>query len=207
VAPTSQRHYSNFTRGPLSAYLHLCGEQGLEDVLGDIEWMGRTANLTDDDIRVFLGNFRIDPPAVRDAGAVRSVRSLLADIEAARPLAVRTTTPALLLPAIRAIAAREGMPTELGEMALEQQMAILEQLDEHLRRTDAELWRTKQVNDFLNGVWAQSFGLTYNWLVVPILWTRNICRIAVAVLLAAGVIRWVARRKKHLAAAAQEQPA
>ena len=40
VNPTSYAHYLNFSRGPLSAYLHLCGEQTLPDFVVAVEELG-----------------------------------------------------------------------------------------------------------------------------------------------------------------------
>src|SRR5438105_1472766 len=40
INPTSRLHYENFTRGPLSAYLHLSGEQSMPDYLGIFESAG-----------------------------------------------------------------------------------------------------------------------------------------------------------------------
>src|ERR1035441_8411626 len=34
VNPTSRKHYEDFSRGPLSAYLHLCSEQDVKDMAG-----------------------------------------------------------------------------------------------------------------------------------------------------------------------------
>ena len=41
VNPTSRQHYDDFTQGPLSSYLHLCGEQQLDQFLPVFEGVGQ----------------------------------------------------------------------------------------------------------------------------------------------------------------------
>jgi hypothetical protein len=54
VNDTSFVHYENFTKGPLSAYMHLTTEQGLTDTLNMLQYLGGKADLNDDDLRNFL---------------------------------------------------------------------------------------------------------------------------------------------------------
>src|SRR5262245_5408346 len=52
VSPTSQAHYDDFTRGELSAYLHLCGEQTMDWVCRDFHDIA-TRGSRDEDVRHF----------------------------------------------------------------------------------------------------------------------------------------------------------
>ena len=107
---------------------------------------------TDEDIRAFLRSFKLPYPISTDAGAVASVRALLSDTNPRRPFTVRGPIPARL-----------------------PRMSDLRQLDEHLRSADPELWRTKQVSDFLAGIWAQGYGPIYQ---AGLIWLLRIQRIS-----------------------------
>src|SRR5439155_14486252 len=128
LSPTSASHYRDFTEGEFSAYLHLAGEQGTGDGVAMLENLVKNGEPTDDEIRAFLRSFKLPYPISTDAGAVASVRALLSDTNPRRPFAVRGPISALI-----------------------PRMSDLRQLDDHLRSSDPELWRTKQVSDFLAG--------------------------------------------------------
>src|SRR5687767_3101023 len=81
VSPTSQAHYDNFTRGELSAYLHLCGEQTMGWVIGDLQGIAR-AGASDAEIKRHLDSWTMNRPVVSDARAVVGVRRMLAEIDA-----------------------------------------------------------------------------------------------------------------------------
>ena len=153
VNPTSRAHYDNFGRGPLSAYLHLCGEQSVRDFAGVLESLGKQTTRTPDDLRKFLDAFQMDYPVCKDSGALDSVARLLDDADAARPLAVRDDVGPLLAPHIAALARELQIPDDVARMTPAQQLAVLQRLDDFVRRRDPELWRTKQLNDFCGGVW------------------------------------------------------
>src|SRR4051812_8580939 len=59
VNDTSYAHYTNFTRGPLSAYMHLTKEQGMADTLKMLKPLGEKDAPTDDDIREFLRQYKL----------------------------------------------------------------------------------------------------------------------------------------------------
>ena len=80
VNDTSAAHYEAFSRGDVSAYLHLASEQGFADGVELIERLAARQPLTDDDIVAFLAGFKLPVPTVSDAGAVAGVRRLLADV-------------------------------------------------------------------------------------------------------------------------------
>jgi len=155
VSPTSQSHYDDFTFGPLSAYMHLTGEQGLPDTLNSISYFGSKEPLTDDDIRQFIDGHKLTPPVVHDAGAIASVRSLFNDIDGSRKFAVHENVGPKLMPHIASIAKSLGYPTEMRQMNPTEQLTVWRKLDGEVHETDYELWRTKQVNDWLNGVWGR----------------------------------------------------
>jgi hypothetical protein len=197
VNPTSRAHYENFSRGPLSAYLHLCREQDLPAYVTAVGPLGRKTGRTLDDCRDWLGDRKMDFPIARDRGAALSVAIFLDDADAARPFEVRDGLPTLLLPQIAAVASRLGYPTDPGQMTADQQKAVLDRLDDYVHHHDPELWRAKQVSDLSGGIWAQVFGPPYNELLVPILALHTACRLAFVLLLLACVVRLVyARRAK-----------
>jgi hypothetical protein len=187
VNPTSQMHYRNFGRGPLIAYLHLCGEQSVPDVIGEIELAAGKSNLSDADLGRVLDSFKMDFPVAKDQGALRSVESLLHDI-GGRPFVVRENIGDLLKPDIGALARTLDIDPDPSAMTVDQQQAVLERLDAYVRIHDPELWRTKQVSDFCGGIWAQVFGPPYNTLLVPFLWVVLVSRILLVLALAAIVL-------------------
>jgi hypothetical protein len=58
-------------------------------------------------------------------------------------------------------------------MTFDQQIEVLEKLDDAVRRDDPQLWRSKQVSDFLGGIWAQGYGQIYR---ESILWFYRLRR-------------------------------
>ncbi len=199
VAPTSQLHYDNFTRGPLSAYLHLSGEQGTADIIWPIETMARSPCANDEEIARFIHRtIELDPPVRVDAGAAACFRALLADTQARRPFAIRVKTDALMYPAIGHIAAQLNIPADPRRQTPAQQRLVLDRLDEQVKSGDLELWRTKQLNDFSSGVWAQCFGRTYNWILVPMLWLRAVAQMVGMLLVGSWLLsRPIRGRHRH----------
>jgi hypothetical protein len=167
--------------------MHLTAEQGLTDTLTVLNYLGSKENLTDDDIRRFLGDYKLYSPVCSDDGAVESVRSLINDIDAGRTFEIDTNVSARITPHIAAIASRLGYPTQIKEMSVRAQRDVWQLLDPEIRETDYELWRTKQANDWLNGVWAQVYGGMYSSVIRPTLAIREICRITGPLLLMAWV--------------------
>jgi hypothetical protein len=201
VNPTSQAHYDAFTQGPLGSYLRVSEEQGLPDTLKSLAYLATKQDLTDEDVRGFLGGFQLNTPIVRDAGAVASVRSLINDIDAGRTLAVTEKVPELLLKPIAEIASQLGYPTEVRAMTVAQQSEVWRRLDDYVKQSDYELWRGKQVVDFLNGIWAQGYGPDYKGAIAPMLATREVGRVAGPVMLMAwvGLAMWRRKRAADLA--------
>jgi hypothetical protein len=58
-----------------------------------------------------------------------------------------------------------------------QQKAVWAKLDDRIRDTNYELWRVKQVNDWLNGLWAQVYGSVYASVIGPTLQIRDACQV------------------------------
>jgi hypothetical protein len=91
-------------------------------------------------------------------------------------------------------------------MTPEQQRAVLERLDDHVRRHDLELWRTKQVSDFCGGFWAQVFGPPYNTLLVPFLTAHSVSRILLVLALLGLLLRLYLRHRPRRAAEPSPEP-
>ena len=151
VNDTSAAHYDAFSRGEVSAYLHLASEQGFGDGVELFERLAARQPLTDDDIAAFLAGFKLPVPTVTDAGAVAGVRRLLADVGPG-PFTVRSDVGAPL---------RSHVLSNLAAMTRAEQAAEFAQLDPGIHAVDLQLWRSKQVNDFLAGIWAQGYGQIY----------------------------------------------
>jgi hypothetical protein len=154
VSSTSEAHYRDFSRGELSAYLHLCDEQGVENGVPMIENL--PPDPTDARLIEFLRSFKMPVPIATDAGAVRSVRLLLNDIAAPQPFAIRTR---IGQPLARSTLRMTGR--DVDHLSPEEQRRAMAQLDGWLRSEDPQLWRTKQVSDLLAGIWAQGYGQIY----------------------------------------------
>lgn len=206
INPTSRLHYRDFTRGPLTAYLHLCGEQGVADFAGTIQSMAQRRQISDDQIRAFLHSFDMPTPVATDAGAVSSVRAMLSDIGPA-PLTVRTTIGPLLMPHIAAVARRLGAPQDPQAMTIAQQGMVLSELDAQVHRDAPQLWRTKQLSDLLAGVWAQGYGLIYADLIDGALRAIRIGRIVSVLITSILIGGWLCRRRHRIRTpAAQPAP-
>jgi hypothetical protein len=153
VNESSAAHYRAFSTGEMSAYLHLTSEQGVTAVLEMIESLARREQLSDADIVAFLDGFKLPVPVVTDAGAVASVRRLLADTQhPPRPFTIRGDVAEQL---------RRHVDVNLDRMTRAEQAAAVKTFDATIRAADPELWRTKQVSDFLGGIWAQGYGPIY----------------------------------------------
>ena len=199
VNDTSLAHYTSFTRGQISAYLHLCNEQGMSDTLKMLKDLGQYANPTDAQIREFIAQFKLYYPVASDAGAVESVRALLRDVDAARGFKDMPNVTQAILPQIASIAKALGYPEEPASMTPAQQHDVWAVLDETVKERDYELWRVKQVNDWLNGVWAQVYGKMYAVVIYPTLKTRDISRIGAPLLLMCWLALVFYRRKRATA--------
>jgi hypothetical protein len=204
INDTSLAHYTNFRMGPLSAYMHLTREQGLADTLKMLQYLGSKSDLSDQDIRDFLKQYKLYYPVASDAGAVASVRSLINDVDPGRALVVRDNVADRLMPHIAAVARSLGYPEDLKAMTPDAQLEVWHMLDAQVRETDYELWRTKQVNDWLNGVWGQVYGAMYSCVINPTLTLREFGRAAGPILIMAwvGVGLWRRRRESEEAAGA-----
>jgi hypothetical protein len=205
VNDTSLTHYTNFRRGPLSAYMHLTTEQGLGETLKMLKYLGSKASrneLTDDDVRNFLHEYKLHNPVVADAGAIASVRSLIDDVDPGRGFGVETDVAARIGSHAAGIARQLGYPTDLKAMSPEAQAEVWQMLDGEIRETDYELWRTKQVNDWLNGVWGQVYGTMYSGVIGPVLTLREMGRVGGPVMLMGwvGLGLWRRRREEDEAA-------
>ena len=195
VNPTSQAHYQNFSSGPLSAYLYLSDEQNVSGIAGLFEKLGRQGEWTEADCRALLEGIKMDFPLVRDEGAVESVEALAEDVNPSQTFLIKTTIGPLLRPHIATIAADLGFTGEVRQMTPDEQRAVLERLDHHLRRHDPELWRTKQVSDFCGGFWAQVFGPPYNSLLVPFLTAHSLSRVLLVLGLLGLLLRLYLRHR------------
>jgi hypothetical protein len=208
INDTSYAHYTDFTHGPLTAYMHLTGEQGLTNTLGSIQYLGSKEPLTDEDIRGFLNGYKLPRPVASDAGAIKSVRSLFDDIDASRKLEITENVAPKITPHIASIAQGLGYPTDMNEMNPAEQLTVWRKLDGEIKETDYELWRTKQVNDWLNGVWAQVYGTMYSGLINPTMKLRETGRVAGPMLLMAwvGFGLWKKKRAGEIAEGAAVAP-
>jgi hypothetical protein len=191
----SRGHYIDFAAGPLRAYLHLVELQGVKDMLGSFETLARRSPLSDDAIAETLRGMKLERPVTTNPDAVRSVRAMLVETDAARGFAIRENP----FPGIRdhaAILAGEmGYPSDPRQMTVRQQSEVFHALDASLRRRDPELWRTKQLADLLSGVWGQSFGYTYLLLLEPTVTISGIARL-VGPAVAVGLLVHSALRRR-----------
>jgi hypothetical protein len=197
VNPTSRQHYEDFSRGPLSAYLHLCSEQDVPDMVGVFEVAGRKTGRTRDDLLQALSSFKMDFPLTTDAGARQSVDDLLRDADAARPFTIRQNIGPLLAAPIGELAAELNIPADPDSMTADQQSAVIDRLDPVLRAHHYELWRTKQASDFCSGIWAQVYGPPYKGAIVPVLKIHKTAEILLIMTLAALVYFEMRRAGKN----------
>jgi hypothetical protein len=185
VSDTSAAHYDAFSRGELSAYLHLSSEQGVADGIAMIEQLGKRQPLSDADIVAFLAGFKLPVPTVADAGAIAGVRQLLADVDATKPFIVRGDVATSL---------RTSVEGNLRTMTRAEQAAEFVRFDYMIRATDLELWRSKQVSDFLAGIWAQGYGQIYLDGINGFFRIQRGARIVFVVTFLAGI--WIVARRR-----------
>ena len=198
VNDTSRAHYENFSKGPLSAYLHLCTEvellnpDGKGGYLGEFEGrFGKSAQPSNDEVREWLKGLKWDYPVIFDDGAVQSLQSAIADVEPYKPFVKKARhIDGLLQPHIAAIAGELSLPTkDVEQMTPIQQYAVIDRLDSYLRQNDRELWRTKQVSDVCGGIWGQVFSPPYLTLLAPYLKIATACRwLAIGLLVAITLV-------------------
>ena len=188
VNESSAAHYRAFSTGELSAYLHLTGEQGIPNGVAMVENLAQhNPPPTDADIVAFLDGFKLPVKIVTDAGAIASVRRLLADTQTPpRPFVVRGDLTKAMQPYIPA-----GLPT----MSRDAQSLALSRLDDDIKRANPELWRTKQVSDFLGGIWAQGYGPIYCDGIEWLMWIRRTARFAFVTIIT-GIVAAVALRRR-----------
>jgi hypothetical protein len=140
----------------------------------------------------------MDHPVVADRGAVASLRKLINQINPAAEFTIKQDIDDRLAPHIQRIAASHGWDPKPARMTFDQQKQVLSELDRDVYDHDYQLWRTKQLNDFSNGVWAQIYGPSYNLVIRPLLWTHTTCRILTPLLLALIALLLYRRRRTAL---------
>jgi len=191
VNPTSQQHYDNFSRGPLSAYLHLCSELDLPESIGVMEAEARKNDLSDAAMEKLLATFKMGFPVANDHGSRQSTAAMFRDTNAATSsFAIRTNIGPYLLEPIREIATELNVPADPKVMTFDQQQAVLDRLDGYIKTHNPQLWRTKQMSDYFGGIWAQVYGPPYTMLIEPVLRAQQVCRILLVFLLAFMVVRY-----------------
>lgn len=200
VNPTSRAHYDNFTRGPLSAYLHLTDETsgGMKDTIKMLKYLVERGDLSDEGVRRDMLQKYTFPgyTVAMDAGAAQSVRRLVDDVDPSRGFQFDDNMRERYRSHIAAVAASLGYPTEVSAMTAEQQSTVRAQLDAHIKEADYELWRSKQVNDWLNGLWAQVYGTMYGMLIQPTITVRAWGRVVGPTLLLTWIaLAWWKRRR------------
>jgi hypothetical protein len=189
VNDTSAAHYDAFARGELSAYFHLTGEQGIANGIGMIEQLATHGDvLTDDQIVAFLASFQLPVPTVTDAGAIAGVRRLLADVQPNMPPPLtRTDIAARLLSRVE---------KNLATMTRAEQTAAFATYDAHIRATDPQPWRSKQISDFLAGIWAQGYGQIYLDGINGFFAIQRLARIVFVIALLTCLAIWTKRRRR-----------
>ena len=190
ISPTSHSHYQSFDRGPLCAYLYLCGEQQVKQWTDILQSESRQLANGDQQAPLrFLNWFSVDFPLCKDDGAIDSVRSLVADTDPTRGFTIRQDVSPLLLQPIAAIARDLHLPEDPTKMPPDAQAAVLARLDGYLHRHDVELWRTKQVNDFCAGVWAQVYSPPYQRLLGTLVTLHSVVTIVCLLLVPFMLVR------------------
>jgi hypothetical protein len=156
IGPSSQPHYDDFSIGPLKAYMHLSKEQ---DVKLGIDLLKKLPpNPTDEELREFIRGFHLPVTIATDGGAVESVRRLLKDVQPDQPFTVDSDQLAEFM-------SRQSADDSLKAM------------DERIRMTDPQVWRNKQISDFLAGIWAQGYGQFYSAGIHTLLLVRIVARV------------------------------
>jgi hypothetical protein len=192
ASESSVAHYRAFTAGEMSAYLRLTGEQDVSMGLRLVEDLARRQPISDADVVGFLNGFKLPFPITTDAGAVASVRRLLSDTDAAaRTFVIRGD----LVPQLR-----RHVAGNIEAMTPAEQADVFRQLDDRIRAADPELWRTKQVADFLGGIWAQGYGPIYVSAITWVFRVRMIARIVFVASLIVCATLFVTRRRRATAA-------
>ena len=180
VNPTSQSHYDDFAAGPWRAYFHLSAEQDVPTGIAMLEKLG--SNPSDEQIRQMLSGFKLPVPTATDFGAILSVRSLLDDVKPDQPFVIRQKP-----------FGAEKLHQADGYSS-QQQLVLLQTLDKQLRQKNPELWRTKQVNDFLSGIWAQGYGQMYAEAIHIVAIARIVGRIFVVTSVVVVILTGTPRR-------------
>jgi hypothetical protein len=232
VNPTSQNHYDDFSRGPLSGYLHLSDEQEVAPMIGVMDAQTTRAaaahrqqlDLSPQAMGLLLSERHMDRPVVNDSGAQESTANLFRDLDLfsngqCHPFQVRgvpdesskSSIVPLLAVHVRAIAAELHVPGDPKQMDPQQQQWVLDRLDSYVHSHDPELWRTKQLNDYFSGIWAQVYGPDYNnMLIDPMMkfhkWS-SVVLIVLLTLIAIFMARRVRRKENPVEAPAQLEPA
>jgi hypothetical protein len=135
-------------------------------------------------------------PVVTDAGALASVRRVLADVNPSQPFTITTNPTDLLNARIQSIAASTGI-TDLDHLSDTKQIDLLNHLNRNLKTSNPELWRTKQVNDLLAGIWAQVYGQIYATAIHCVILGRFISRIVLGLGIAAIMVYWNWKRQSR----------
>jgi len=188
VGESSSDHYIQFARGPLSAYLRLSREQGVPETADIVQSLAAKPNPSDAELRAFLHSFKIPVPVADDVGAIESLRRMLRDIGPG-DLKVRARIEQPLQPLIEDLAREVRLPVHLDDMTPNQQQTVLALLDPYVAVHDHELWRTKQLSDFLAGIWAQTYGQIYCTGIRCVLWLQLILLLLFIPLLALMLTR------------------
>ena len=68
--------------------------------------------------------------------------------------------------------------------------------DEQVKRTEPELWRTKQVSDFLCGIWGQTYGPAYASVIRVALQTHFVAEYATPALAILVIVRGLQLRTR-----------
>jgi len=128
---------------------------------------------------------------------------LIRDTRSQQPFTVRKDVGSLLLPHVRALATELEFPPEPEQMTPEQQITLLLRLDDYVKQHDYELWRTKQLNDFAGGVWAQVYAPHYHLIIAPALAVRQVGTWGLVLMLLWALLR----RPRHIAVVEKPQEA
>jgi len=99
--------------------------------------------------------------------------------------------------------AARGKVKARPQMTPEQQITLLLRLDDYVKQHDYELWRTKQLNDFAGGVWAQVYAPHYHLIIGPALAVRQVGTCGLILMLLWALLR----RPRHIAVVEKPQEA
>ena len=87
-------------------------------------------------------------------------------------------------------------PVDPERMSFSQQHQIWRSLDEEVRRTDPELWRTKQLSDFLAGIWSEGYGQIYCQGIDVLMLLRRAGQVIFVLAIAAIILKIQLRRNR-----------